>query len=357
MAEKRLGVEEWVERLKTEEMPVFGKTAQEIAKLCSQSAVPTSVLANVILRDASMTARVLRLGNSAFYPKTSPITTVSRAITLLGFDVVAKACISVAFVDSLLTGKPREHLVRDMARSFYAAVLARTMALSRKDESPEEVFVAALLYRLGEMAFWCFGGRLAEKLELVLEEPHVNRARAEQMLLGFRLGSLTEALAKEWMLGDVLIAALSVELDENSRSLGVVLAHQYAEGVEDPDRAEDQRKLLTRMARYASFDPELFREIVHENSNLAAELALSFGADVAIPVIPGQTGGSPPRLDVPPPSPSSSRITALPDIPIPDANLQLKILRELVMVAETQPELDVVLQLALEGMYRGIEFS
>src|SRR5258708_4019015 len=103
---------EWIDRLRTVDMPVFGAVAQEVARLTSQKDVPTSTLANVILQDPSMTAKVLRVSNGAYYPKLSQITTISRAITLLGFEVVGRVCLSVALVESLLKERPKKGLLK-----------------------------------------------------------------------------------------------------------------------------------------------------------------------------------------------------------------------------------------------------
>ena len=62
-------LKEWVDRLKKDEMPVFGSVAVQVSKLSLEPNVSTSKLANVILQDPSMTAKVLRVGNSSLYPK------------------------------------------------------------------------------------------------------------------------------------------------------------------------------------------------------------------------------------------------------------------------------------------------
>lgn len=343
-------LKDWFERLRKVDMPVFGAVALEVSRLTQARQTPLTSLSNVILQDASMTARVLRIANSAFYTKSSQITTISRAITLLGFDNVGRICLSVALIDSLLRGKPKQGLLKEMAASFYAAMLAKTMAEKREDESAEEVFIAALLYRLGTMAFWCYGGRTAEKLEALLEEPQVDAERAEHTLLGFHLSELTIALAREWNLGDLLITALTFEEEEGGRSRGISLAHEYAALLIKDGDEQELSVLVKSMCRHCKVIPEVMQDIIAQNTQLAIEFAAKVGADIAIASIPGQN-----TLESSPEEEGEIVRHDKPrDVTDSDAQLQLKILRELVMLA-TQDDVDAttVIQLALEGLYRG----
>ena len=165
MASRKLSLEAWIQRIGEQEMPIFGRTVQEIVSVSQDSETSASEMAQAVLRDSAMTAKVLRLANSSYYnPARNHVSTISRAVVLLGFDTVRSMCLSIALIDSLTQGQQREQVIQEMARSLHAAVQARNVALQRHDSSPEEVFVAALLYRLGDMAFWCFGGEHADAL-------------------------------------------------------------------------------------------------------------------------------------------------------------------------------------------------
>ena len=115
MAQQSVPLNEWFERLRKVELPVFGEVAVEVSRLTEKKGASNSELTSIILQDPSMTARVLKIANSAFYSSHSRVTTVSRAITLLGFDVVGRICLSVALLDSLLKKKPRKMLLRELA--------------------------------------------------------------------------------------------------------------------------------------------------------------------------------------------------------------------------------------------------
>ncbi len=122
-------LDNWIERISENELPISKYTVNAINDVVSKDATSTSDLSRIILRDANLTARVLRLANSATYNVTgSTISTVSRAIVYLGFNLVRDISMSLAIIDGLLSGKAKEHALKLMAQSFHAAVQARDFA-------------------------------------------------------------------------------------------------------------------------------------------------------------------------------------------------------------------------------------
>ena len=159
------GLNAWLDRIRDQELPIFGKTAERIRDLTDSEKSAVSELADAILCDQGMTAKLLRIANSVIFNTSgTQVTTVSRAIVMLGFDMVRQIALSVAFVDAFLRGRVRERVQREMARAFHAAVQARWLAARRHDAQPEEVFIAALLYRFGDLAFWCFAGTTGDEI-------------------------------------------------------------------------------------------------------------------------------------------------------------------------------------------------
>src|SRR3546814_1539898 len=72
---------------------------------------------------------------------------------MIGFENGRLISLSVTLIDSLLARAPREQLLALLARSFHAAVQARNIAGYVLSRHEEEVFIAALLFDLGELAF------------------------------------------------------------------------------------------------------------------------------------------------------------------------------------------------------------
>ncbi|MCK6392574.1 MAG: HDOD domain-containing protein [Zoogloea sp.] len=340
-SELSLDLAGWIARIRGREMPVFGRTVDALRALIADDKASASALAKVILMDAPMTTKVLRLANSAFFNHSHQgISTVSRAIVVLGFDPVVELALSVSLIDSLLNQGIRERVHAEMARSFHAAVQARWIARKRGEGAGEEVFIAALLGRVGEMAFWCFGGEQAQRLDQCLVLSGGKEEEAQQRVLGFPLRQLSHGLVKEWKLGPLVSAAM--EMDPRGRGPGrsILLAHRLARVADEGWDSIGGRQSMHEVADYLDQPVATVREDILANAAEAARVARVFGAPEAAGLIPQAA-----------PLPE----TAAPPAPVdPDARLQLRILHDLAEMSLARANIADVLQMVVEGVYRAI---
>jgi HD-like signal output (HDOD) protein len=330
-------------------MPVFAHTARDISEVAANRDSSAAELARVVLQDAAMTARLLRVANSpVFNPAGKTVSTVSRAVVVLGFQEVRSICLSIAVVESLLGGRRKRRVCDEMARSFHAAVQARSFARRRKDSSPEEVFIATLLCRLGDMAFWAFADASADAMDAALQQrPGDTPVTVQRDVLGFAFRDLTLSLSREWKLGGLLEQSLEGKSDRNPRVGNVVLGYQLAVAAERGWRSPAVKALLERIAENLYLPLDAVEELVRHNAAEAARTAGFFGAGLVGELIP-----VPGDRREQPTNPLPERRAPL--YLEPDPLLQLTILRELSALMDSSPDINSVLEIVLEGMYRGI---
>lgn len=200
-----MSLTQWLKKIGEKEMPAFRKTASEVTAAANSAEAGAEALGKLILQDPALTARVLKMCNSAFYNSTGkPITTVSRAVLVLGVDTVRALCISLTLMETLLSGKRQERVLADLGMSLHAAMQARAFAIALRESAPEEVFIAALLYRVGNLVFWCFAEEEGIALEAMLK-PGVDELTAEKAVLGFSLAHLSRVLIEDWKLSPLLL--------------------------------------------------------------------------------------------------------------------------------------------------------
>jgi len=344
----------WVQHLSEREMPAFANTARLIAGEAARGESTASELARLILQDASMTTRLLRIANSIHYnPSRNPINTVSRAIVVLGFEAVRNLCLSIAIIDTLIEGHNKARVMEQMARSFHAAVQARSLAEKRRDKSPEEVFIAALLYHLGSMAFWCFAEDIdagAAARVQTLAEAGEDPETAAREVLGFTLQDLTRALNREWHLSSLLDTALEDVRGDDPRVSNVSLGHEIAAASRDGWNTPKVESLLERAAESLYLPREQATRMIHENARDAAQTMSRLGAPKAGNLIPvPQSLSTAATESVELEDPGRRQFLE------PDPELQLDILREIgQLLTEERPQLNLLLEMALEGVYRGV---
>lgn len=336
---------EWLTHIRDQEMPALGATVALVKSITTDEKASTDKLAQVILQDAAMTAKVLKLANSAYFnPARQNVATISRAIVVLGFDVVAEMAIGIRLVDALLTGGLRQRVIDEMAQSFHAAVLARAIAGIKRDGRHEEVFIATLLSRVGEMAFWAFGGQAAVRLDALLRDENLSREEAQAIMPGFPLRQLSVGLAREWKLGTLLQSAL----EEGGRPTPSEQAIRYAGKLALASRqnwsAPDVGKVIDDITRFVAGDREALGALLAEATEEAASVARYFGATEAALHIPRPVSR--------PIAPEESEESVL-----PDPMLQLRILREISGRVAAGARLNELVQLVLEGVLRGVGFD
>ena len=345
--EKRPPLGKWTDRIRDEEMPIFGRTVQSVLSVAEDEAAPAAKLAGVVLQDASMTTRVLKLANSTYYnPREQGISTISRAVIVLGFNTVRNMCLSISLVDSFVRGSNRDRLTSELARAIHAAVQARSIAVVRGDKSPEEVFIATLLYHIGDMAFWCFSGEEGEELDKVMQQPGYTPEQAQEEVLGFRLKELSQNLAQEWRLNPLLRETLKGT--KSDRTSNITLAHSLAHMAEEKGwKSEEAEEIVKKIAKMSGKSNKQITEELHHNAREAAHIAGYYGAASAAKAIPLPGNGKESALE-------DEAEEAPAQFPEPDSMLQLKILRELALTLETSSDFNMIMELVLEGIYRGI---
>lgn len=363
------GLDGWVRYICNQDMPVLGSTVLEIQRITDSDNSTAQTLGQVILQDAGMTARVLRLANSPhFNPSHKAVNTISRAIVVLGFDTVRNVAMSVGLIDALLQGGVRERVTALMARAFLAAVQARTLSCIVDPAVAEEVFIAALLYQVGDMAFWCLGGEAAERLDRLVNTPGTQPEAAQQALLGFRLRQLSLGLARHWQLTGLLLSVLQGDNPADERVRCVVLGHRLALALEQGWESHGAVEAIGACAAHVGQRVEDVRPLLHLAADEAAHIATIFGAADAGRLIPRAPGGgamaagtaaaaesaaAEPTAAHTDGAPAAAPV-ALKAPPPPDLQAQLSHLRELsaLMCSDASP--NQVLRLALEGIYHGL---
>ena len=67
LSERSHGLQSWIDRLNQAELPALAAVVQDLQRLAQQDSASVQQLADVLLRDAALTSKVLRVGNSVYY--------------------------------------------------------------------------------------------------------------------------------------------------------------------------------------------------------------------------------------------------------------------------------------------------
>ena len=338
------GLRSWVNKLSKVELPVLAGVIRELNELTGSDEADVNQLAEAILKDANLTSQVLRIANSVHYnPTKQPINTVSRAVVLIGFTGVRAICISSMVIDSLLGEEPRERLLESMAKAFHAAVQSRSLIRRTTDEElKEEVFIAALLYHLGDMSFWSCAGQSADELDELLKDDGLSAKEAMQEVLGTSFKAITRELANIWKLGETLREALDPPRQLPPKVVAVLIGEEISRNAGKGWNSPEMGETLYKVSRFTGLDFSHAKQLVMDAADEAASVALTYGASRVCHMIPNSQG--------------VIREEAAQDKRIlkSDPQVQLSILREMSNAISENLDVNTVFQMALEGLHRGI---
>lgn len=339
-------LDNWVQRISQNELPIFKYTVLAINDVVSKDASSIADLSRTILRDANLTARVLRVANSASYNVTgSKISTISRAIVYLGFNLVRDISMSLAVIDALLSGSTKEHTLMLMAESFHAAVQARDFAERRGDEAAEEIFIAALLKHIGEISFWCVAGEEGQQIQELMQKRDFTAAMAQHEVLGFTLEQLTIGLTRDWHLSDLLHSAINTPKMNNPRVKDIALAIEISESASKGWQEKNTIAVANKIADHLAIEKDKIIDYLSNNAKTAAQTAQLFGASSIIKFLPLEKS----EVDE-----TENEHVFDASCPQADPLLQLNILRDLSDILFKQPDFNMILEIVLEGIYRGV---
>jgi len=279
-AEKTHGRERWLNVFSETELPVLGGVIQELEAVTGKSNSTAMQLADVILKDPSLTSRVLKVANCVIYNPTinNPITTISRAVVQLGLAGVKSIYTSVVLIDKLLSNQSPPYLLDGIVHAINAAVQSRNLMQKVSGKVNEEVFIAALLYRLGELAFWCFGGEQAVQLSLALEDKDSPDKLIEREL-GTNFHALSSGLAERWELGSVLKEALNKPNTSDPAVKCVQFADRLCELQRQAPDSQALDKLIEDIADFCKADTKEIKDLIEQGSAEANSELKALGVD------------------------------------------------------------------------------
>jgi putative nucleotidyltransferase with HDIG domain len=220
-------------------MPSLSTTVTKVLEICNKPETSPKDLNQVISLDPVLTGRVLKLINSAYYSLPNKITTLTRAIIMLGLNTVKNLALSTAVLGTLNKAGTSQGMSMDnfWTHSICVGVTARALATAKKIPNlmREECFVAGLLHDLGKIVLSnCFPEQYDFALKETCEEQGSLLA-VEKEIFGGDHGAVGRMIAEKWQFNETISDALShhhdpVAAPDSSRELVsiVAMANIYA---------------------------------------------------------------------------------------------------------------------------------
>jgi len=132
-------------------LPTIPTVLAKILQLVDAETASGKDLIAVVERDQALTGKLLRLANSAFFGQSRKVSTIPRAVVLLGFSTVRNLALSVKVWETLGAGVSRSRLEELWLHAVAVAMATKALTMRLRAGDPEEAFTAGLLHDVGRL--------------------------------------------------------------------------------------------------------------------------------------------------------------------------------------------------------------
>jgi HD-like signal output (HDOD) protein len=196
------------------DFPALSTSMTRVQALSNSESDNMQSFCDEVLQDVALTQKLLRLVNTAQFRRsgTDPISTVSRAVAMIGVGGVRNIAMSLMLLDHMEDKGHAKLLKVEFLRTVMAGTLASELSGSPKEA--EEAYLGALFRSLGRLLVSFYLPDDAEQIRKLCAPgadgtPGLSEGQAAQQILGVSLDKLANKVGQMWGLPDGLLACMT----------------------------------------------------------------------------------------------------------------------------------------------------
>ena len=188
-------------------LPMLPKVVQEVTEQLNEDDIDLHKLANTINHDQVLSARVLRMSNSAYFGCSRQVKTIEDAVALIGFENL-ETLVVASGVTTTFTSIPGMDLHRFWEHSLITASIARQIS-HEFGLHAGTAYIAGLLHSVGQLPIHIvFPAAGAQVQQACRGQSALERKSIEQSILGIDHCQIGEMLAKMWNFPEEILCVL-----------------------------------------------------------------------------------------------------------------------------------------------------
>lgn len=182
------------------DFPALSESVGAINKITASDRESVAKLSGSILKDFALTNKILKLVNSAFYRPVGGgnISTVSRAVMVLGFDSVRNIAITVLLFEHLQNKGNANQLKDEFLRANLAGILAKDIGSRTAQRDVEQAFICSMFHNLGRMLTQYYFPEEGEDIRTMVEQKGITEDQASHKVLGISFEEMGIGIAQHW---------------------------------------------------------------------------------------------------------------------------------------------------------------
>lgn len=184
-------------------------------------------IADVMRFDPALTARLLRIVNSAYYGLPYRVASISQALGILGEQELKNLVLVTSIMKMSKSMESRMNILQFWKNSVFAAVLARKLCSPELHGTREEYFLAGLLLNIGKLLLYAKEPGLQAAVHGEMLAANISETSAEQLLTGTDHTYVGALLANNWNFPDLLVELIAghhqLYADESASSAHTIM--------------------------------------------------------------------------------------------------------------------------------------
>ncbi|MES2076936.1 MAG: HDOD domain-containing protein [Pseudomonadota bacterium] len=194
-----------------EDLFALGAAVARVVQLADADDQGAQSLAYFVLADVALTQKILRQANTPLFRSAAggTVTTVSRAISLLGFDHVKASALAMLLVDTLANSGHAHSVRLELEVALCASLFGRELARSGAWQGAEEVAIGALFKNIGALLVASREHERFGQIAALAGQGELSLGQASQQVLGTSYEALSAAILHEWKIPELIIHSLS----------------------------------------------------------------------------------------------------------------------------------------------------
>lgn len=189
------------------ELPTLPDVLFRVNEIINDPISSAADLERVISNDVAISAKLLKLVNSASYGFPRKVDNLNQAIPLLGFSTIRNLVVSIAIfrVDAVAAAD----LKKFWLHSFAAGTIAHVLAGPLKDGSVKGASLSGLLHDIGKLIMMDNWYRESQQIQQVALRDKKSRIEVEHDLIGTDHAEIGGEIADQWRFPENIMAAIS----------------------------------------------------------------------------------------------------------------------------------------------------
>lgn len=194
-------------------MPSLSVTVEKVLEVCNNPRMSPIDLDRVIQLDPVLMGRVLKLINSAYYGLGTQVTSLARAIIMLGVNTVKNLALSSAVIDRFADKKDFRALNMEgfWRHSLCVGVTAKLLAKKRgvDPKAAEEYFAAGLLHDIGKIPINAALSEEYLRAVAIADMERISLHLAEERAMGIDHSEAGAVIARNWKLSGAIADSIA----------------------------------------------------------------------------------------------------------------------------------------------------